>query len=350
MAEGSEFSEIDVSCGISPEKSLRVGRIKAALTLAVITPILTELFSANMGPWEVLNPVGLFLQLMAYGVPVLFIREVAVRRGAGLPGLFLMGLAYSLYNEGIIAKTLFLGPPGGGMENYDGFTLFGIHLFWTVLITTWHALHAIVFPIALVSALFGRVRSQSWVSLPVMAALAAVWAPLSIIGFLKLRSEYAHWGYFAGFVTAITVLLMLGKCLPRRTAFFTEGRGGNLRQVIVGMVFYPVVIIGYFLATNFGAPPAILIFWPYGWVTAVYFFLRAKGWAICVPIAFIALGDYGFGSLVNMLVHLDQEPLAKDKVVTLVLLFGSLAFITGMVLGRCRREEPSSPSHREKKA
>ena len=143
------------------------------------------------------------------------------------------------------------------------------------------------------------------------------------------------------YLVSITVLLMLGILLPRRTGFFAEGRGGNLHQVVVGMVFYPVVIIGYFLATNFGAPPAMLILWPYGWVTAVYFFLRAKGWAICVPIAFIALGNYGFGSLVNMLLHLGQEPLAKDKVVTLALLFGSLAFITGMALGRCRRAASS---------
>lgn len=351
MVERSEFDgkceipvHIDGSHTTYSGKSLRIRRMRAVVTLAVVTPILTELFSANMGPREVLNPIGLFLQFMAYGVPVLFIRELAARWRVGLPGLFLMGLAYSLYNEGIIAKTLFFGPPGGGMENYDAFTLGRIHLIWMVLITTWHALHAIVFPIALVSALFGRVRHQPWLNLPAMVVLLTLWLPLSIIGFLKLNSEYAHWGYFTGFVAAITVLLMLGTRLPTRTPFFADGRHGNPHQVLLGMVFYPIVIVGYFIATNVGAPFALLILWPYGWVTLLYLFLRAKRWAICVPIAFIALGNYGLGSFLNMLFQLGQEPPAKDKVVTLALLFGTLAFITGMVLRRSRGTESSLPS------
>ena len=280
-------------------------KTKAAITLAFVTPILTELFSANMGPVEVLNPVGFFFQFLAYGVPVLFIREFAARWRAGLPGLFFMGLAYSLFNEGIISKTLFFGPPGGGMEAYDGFTLGRIHLVWTVFITTWHALHAVVFPIALVSALFPNVRETSWLNTPTRVILLVLWVPAGVLGFIKLNAEYAHWGYFAGFLVAIAALLLLGTRLPTRIPFLSDGEPGRASQLYLGMAFYPIVIVAYFVATQVGAPFALLAVWPYGGVTLVYLFLRREGWGTYVPLAFIALGNYGLGSFLNMLIQLD---------------------------------------------
>jgi len=313
--------------------------IKAAITLAFITPVLTELFSANMGPFEVLNPVGVFFQFLAYGVPVLFIRELAARWRVGLPGLFLMGLAYSLFNEGIIAKTLFFGPPGGGMEAYDGFAVGRIHVVWAVLITTWHALHAVVFPIALVSALFPSVREKSWLNTTTRLVFLALWLPAGVLGFIKLNAEYAHWGYFAGFVVAIVALLVLGTRLPTRTPFLSDGQPGKAWQLCLGMVFYPVAIIGYFVAAEVGAPFLLLAVWPYGGVALVYLLLRRKRWATYVPLAFVALGNYALGSFLNMLFQLGREPLPRDKVITLALMFGTFALISGLAV---RRTGPST--------
>ncbi len=67
-------------------------KVKGAIALAFITPVLTEIFSANMEPFQVLNPVGFFFQFLAYSVPVFLIRELAARSRAGLPRLSLMGL------------------------------------------------------------------------------------------------------------------------------------------------------------------------------------------------------------------------------------------------------------------
>jgi hypothetical protein len=307
---------------------------KAAVTLAFITPVLTEIFSANMGPFQVLNPVGFFFQFLAYSVPVLLIRELATRSRAGLPGLFLMGLAYSLFNEGIIAKTLFFGPPNGGMEAYDGFTLGRIHVVWAVLITTWHALHAVVFPIALVSALFPSVREKSWLSTTTRVVFLALWLPASVLGFLKLNPEHAHWGYFAGFVVAMVALVALGARLPTRTPFLSDGEPGKGWQLCLGTVYYPVAIIGFFVASEVGAPFPLLAAWPFGGVALMYLLLRRKRWATYVPVAFVALGDYGLGSLLNMLIQLGREPLPTDKVVALALMCGTLLLISGLALRR----------------
>ena len=309
-------------------------RIKATLTLAVITPILTELFSTNMGPGEVLNPIGFFLQFLAYSVPVLFIREIAARYHVGLGGLFLMGLAYSLFNEGIIAKTLFTGAPGGDLEAYDGFRLGRLHVAWAVIITTWHALHAIVFPIALVSALFPRVREMSWLSTWTREIFLVIWVPAGVLGFLVLNPEHAHWDYFAGFLLAITVLMILGARLPARTCFFADGESGRAWQLWLGAAIYVVVIGGYFVACEAGVPRAVLAAWPYGTMTLLYLYLLRRRWVTYVPVAFLALGDYTVGSFLNMLSQLGLDPVAKDKVITLAVMFGVLAMVIDLALRR----------------
>lgn len=314
-------------------------RAKAAITLAVITPILTELFSANMGPGEVLHPLGFLLQLLGYGVPVLLIRELAVRARVGLPGLFVMGLAYSIFNEGIIAKTLFFGPPEGGMTGYEEFFLGGIHLVWMVLITTWHALHAVVLPIALVSALFPGVREESWLNVPVRLVLLAVWVPAGVLGFVKLNAQYADWGYFTVFVATIAGLLLLGAKLPGRVPFFSDGRPQSIWQVGLGMAVYPILILTPFIAAAVGAPFAVVVIWPWGVASLFYLWLRRTRWDTYRPLAFVAIGNYGFGSFLNMLLQLDAHPRRVDKIVTLAIL--AALFATIGVWAVLRRKEQS---------
>ena len=247
-----------------------------------------------------------------------------------------MGLAYSIFNEGIIAKTLFFGPPGGGMHAYDAFYFAGIHVVWTVIISTWHALHAMVFPIALVSALFPTVRQEPWLSMPVRVTLLVIWVPAAVLGFMKLNAQYADWRYFAAFAATIAVLLWLGARLPTRTPFFSNDGPGRAAQVGFGMALYVVLVVAVFIAADLGAPFVIVSIWPYGLVTVLYFWLRRKRWTTCLPVAFIALGNYGFGSFVNMLLHLDVDPKPADKIATLAILSVLFAAITFYALLRSK--------------
>jgi hypothetical protein len=57
-----------------------------------------------------------------------------------------------------------------------------------------------------------------------------------------------------------------------------------------------------------------------------------------VPVAFIAMGNYCAGSFFNMLFQLGQEPLRRDKVIALSLIFGVFA----MAIGRIWRRAPAS--------
>src|SRR5512135_1878497 len=79
---------------------------KALLALVLLAPVLTEVATGNTPLRAYLDPrIALFLTL-AYSVPAVVIRELAVRRRLSVGGVFLLGLAYGIWNEGLLAQTL----------------------------------------------------------------------------------------------------------------------------------------------------------------------------------------------------------------------------------------------------
>ncbi|MBU6403024.1 MAG: hypothetical protein KGS61_22100, partial [Verrucomicrobia bacterium] len=128
-----------------------------------LATVLPELFSGSTPlPAFVLNPGLLFLLFLGYGVAVLLVREVAVRCRVGLAGLFVLGLGYSILNEGLLARTL-IRQTGLPVPLYDRFGyLGGISLPWTAGIGTWHACASVWFPILLTHHLFPQFRATPW--------------------------------------------------------------------------------------------------------------------------------------------------------------------------------------------
>ena len=105
------------------------------LTVLLVTPFLTELLSNNLPPSFFFRPITFFcLATIAYGFPVLLLREFAVRRNLGIPALILLGIAYGMCNEGILAKTFYLAQnvPVNTFDNY-GF-IAGIAVPWAITI------------------------------------------------------------------------------------------------------------------------------------------------------------------------------------------------------------------------
>ena len=84
---------------------------RAALFLLLATGPLAEVLSENVQLLTLVQPLPFLLVTLTYGVPVLLIRELAVARNLNTMGLALLGLAYGILNEGVLAKTL--TQPGG---------------------------------------------------------------------------------------------------------------------------------------------------------------------------------------------------------------------------------------------
>src|SRR5579864_6219810 len=128
---------------------------KPILALLIVSPLLAELMTGNA-------PIGLFfrpwdfllLVTVGYGFPILVIREIAARKKLGLLGLFFLGVAYGLYNEALIAGTVFSGF-NSPVATFASYGLIGnIRIPWMLTISFWHALYAVIYPIVFISYLW----------------------------------------------------------------------------------------------------------------------------------------------------------------------------------------------------
>src|SRR5580700_5221408 len=123
----------------------------AILFALIATPVLTELLTSNTPFFRFILPVNLLWEILTYGVPLLVIRELAIRWRLGLWGVFILGIAYGIFNEGIIAQTLVHATslPLAGFVGY--MRIGGINVGWALYIVFWHALHSVLYPLLLVS-------------------------------------------------------------------------------------------------------------------------------------------------------------------------------------------------------
>lgn len=143
-----------------------------AITLFVlIIPVLTELLTANI-PFPIfVNPVIFCLLIIIYSVPVLLIREFSVRRGMGFLGLFILGIAYGVFNEGVVARTIL---QTGGMLIPSHYDTFGFNVPWSLLILPFHAFCAVVYPIVLIHTLYPEEMGRRWLSSKMVFILGVI--------------------------------------------------------------------------------------------------------------------------------------------------------------------------------
>ncbi len=146
--------------------------ISAAITLMLFATILPEMLSGNTPVDMMVKPATFLFFLAAYGLPVLCIREFAVRRNLGFIGLFLLGLSYGIVNEALLAKSLFrdTGVPVDVYESY-GFS-FGIQWAWAAFILPWHAVASTMLPIAFAHQALPQVANAPWLGKRLTQALA----------------------------------------------------------------------------------------------------------------------------------------------------------------------------------
>ena len=84
------------------------GKALPIATLLALATVIPELFTGSTPLVGFLNPGLFFFLFLGYGVAILLVRELAVRCRSGILGLFFLGLAYSIFNEGLLAKTLII--------------------------------------------------------------------------------------------------------------------------------------------------------------------------------------------------------------------------------------------------
>lgn len=157
------------------------------MTLFLLSSLLTELLTTNFTASSLFFQPELFLLFatVVYGFPILVIREIAVRKNFGLVGLFFLGLIYGLYNEALVAKTVF-HPFHSPISSFATYGLIGnIRIPWALAISFWHALHSVIYPIIFVHYLFPSRAQKSWISKKTAWILGAVSLTFGLLNFFR---------------------------------------------------------------------------------------------------------------------------------------------------------------------
>ena len=182
---------------------------KQILFLIIGTAVFTELLSSNLTLVHFLNPIILlFILTIGYGFPVLLVRELVVRKGMGLASLFMLGLAYGIWNEGILARTLLLNTnvPVNYFDGYVG--ELGINFAWASQIVTWHSLLAITLPITFVHYFFKDESSQAWISIRMYRGLGLITAIFGTLIFFGEASDRGAKGNAEQFIIFVGLMIM----------------------------------------------------------------------------------------------------------------------------------------------
>lgn len=266
-------------------------------TLAVITPFLTELFSGNIPPSLFFTPSVLLITVVIYGFPALLIRELWIRRNLGVIGIFVLGLAYGVYNEGVAAKTMLMSE-NVPIPVFNGHSFLAVNFAWSAWILVWHSLHSILYPILIVSWLYPQVRREPWLNRPMICLLSLIAASTGIVMFFKTPRFEAPPVFLFVFIAVICLLVLASKMVPRVPRIVESTESTGLRPVLWGFSFYFVYMLGLVILSGLKLPTLVILV-AAGTVLFMYYrLLSLKGWFSFIPLLLFAIGDYLAGSLI----------------------------------------------------
>jgi len=134
------------------------------IALLILAPLLGEMISGSSPPGEYFQPATFLILTMLYGTGAVVIREIARRWGKGWISILLMGMAYGVFEEGLIARSFF--DPGwhdlGQLAFYGRWI--GVNWIWSVSLTIFHSVVSISIPITITELLFPSKKNILWLS------------------------------------------------------------------------------------------------------------------------------------------------------------------------------------------
>jgi hypothetical protein len=272
-------------------------RAKAILTLVVTAPILTEIVSGNTPPHALLHPQIVLFLIAAYSFPLLVLRELSIRWQLGSLGIFILGLAYGFLNEGLIAQTL-IRAERVPMPNFKHYVYAaGVNFSWVAVIVPWHALMAVVFPLALVAHWFPSCSRERWLGDRTFSILAAVLiACVAFIGLVRTPHPQMR-----AFLLMMALLVAAASLFRAKQPPLLGAPGNRLLPFFFGTVLYAGIFLTPMILASKRVAPAIF----FAAVVAVLLMFgllgRQMGFAAAQTAAMVALGSYFAASVFNML-------------------------------------------------
>jgi hypothetical protein len=225
----------------------------AVFTLLLLAPYLGELISGSSPPIEFFQPITFLLLTILYGIGALIVRESARRWSKGWVSILFLGMAYGIFEEGIMVRSFFdqSWQDLGQLAVYGRWI--GINWIWSIALTIFHAVVSVSIPIAITEMMFPSVRESLWLSNKQMIIAIVIFLGNAFIGpFLGMRITAA--GMIAS-ILSITVLVFLAYRWPlwNRLDYQTE-RVENWKITLVGFLLMIGLIIGLWILPSLQIP------------------------------------------------------------------------------------------------
>jgi len=256
--------------------------------MSLLAPVLTEIVSGNTQPHALLNPKVSGFLLLAYSFPPLIVRELTWRWQLPVPGIFLLGLAYGIINEGLLAQTL-IRSEHVPISNFDHYLYAaGINFSWMCLIVPWHALLAIVFPLTLIACWFPACAQEAWLGNRAFASLTAILVA-GIAFVASVRSPRPQMHVFLG---AIVVLVFVASLFRNRLAGPVRQNDRQMRAFQFGILFYFEFFLGTILLASVHVPSVVFLIAVMALLLGFVWLIWRQEFQLQPAAAHLALGSY----------------------------------------------------------
>jgi hypothetical protein len=230
--------------GQTPARRRRGGFLPA-LTLFFFAPLVGEVLLGST-PVDIMHSPGTFvfvflLEALMYGGGAILIREVARRTQGGWPTILGLGLAYGIFEEGLITQSLF-NPNYAGLHLLVPANLFGLGWAWIVHVLPLHMIWSISTSIALAELLFSRRGTAPWLGWFGLTVATIMFLLGSVVIALGTYAGSAGSGHFLaplpdllGALALAIAVAVVSLRLPRRRAV-VDGQAPN--PWVVGIVSF----------------------------------------------------------------------------------------------------------------
>jgi hypothetical protein len=291
-------------------------------------PILTELLTGNQPFSKVFVPGTYLFLFLAYSIPALLVHELKVRWGLGVVGIFVLGLAYGIFNEGVLAQTLFLTDHRVPISAFIGYSKFGINLPWTATILPWHALHSIIYPLAIFYTLSPQEQEESMRPRFSNIALILTAGVYVIMGSIIFLDPARHGSIIHLILSWITIfgLIVASRFFPKNTLIEWPQekplgkKPSALGKVLTGCPLILFLIIPMILA-GIHLPVAMQLLFNGALYVFVYWQFRKRSLFALPGFTLIALGHYLTHALLATLLALKDLDRLRGEAIVFTLLF-----------------------------
>jgi hypothetical protein len=132
------------------------------LFLLLLAPVLGELVSGHQTLWEFINPLNFLILSLPYGFGAIICRELRVRWGKGWLSLVLLGTAFGIYEEALVARSFWdpVWSELGALQIYSHWK--GVNWLFAEMMVHFHITISILSSVLLSELVYPERRNEAW--------------------------------------------------------------------------------------------------------------------------------------------------------------------------------------------